>query len=249
MFSDSESKQRAYYDRIAATYDEHYASSHNLEYRARVFDQVLGSRDLTGLRVLDAMCGGGQNSTYFAARGCQVTGVDISPKQCEHYRRRFPDSEVVCASALDSGLPAASFDIVFTDSMHHLHPHVDRGIGELHRLLVPDGALVVWEPSAGSLFDQARKLWYRLDSEYFEDNEASIDIHRLARDHGDKLSLVSARFGGNLAYLFVGLSMALRIPVRWSDFYARALYRVEDAITPLQGQRTSLWVIALFEAR
>lgn len=243
-FSESEEKQQRYYDRIAENYDQHYGSSHNLAYRERVFDRVLGGMDFAGMRVLDAMCGGGQNAAYFVARGCQVTGVDISEKQCEQYRRRFPDSQVVCASALDTGLPDGGFDLVFTDSLHHLHPHVDDGIREFHRLLRPGGSLVVWEPSSGSAFDYLRKAWYRLDRKYFEDNEASIDIDRLARDHAAGFDLAEVLYGGNLGYLLVGLSMAMRIPIRLVEHYAPALLRVEEAVLPLQGRRTALWVLA-----
>lgn len=240
----SERKQQAYYDSIAETYDEHYGSDHNLDYRERIFDRFFGDRDLGGVEVLDAMCGGGQNSAYFFGRGADVTGVDISEKQCEHYRRRFPRSRVICRSALDTGLADASFDLVFTDSLHHLHPAVDDGVRELHRVLRPGGSLVVWEPAAGSVFDHARRLWYRLDRTYFEDNEASIDIARLARDHGDRLVLRRAEYGGNVAYLLVGLSMALRIPVSWVGRYAPAAFGVERALAPLQGRRSALWVLA-----
>lgn len=244
QLSDTEAKQQAYYDEIAETYDEHYGSKHNLIYRKRIFDRLLGGRDLKGAKVLDAMCGGGQNSAYFIERDCDVTGIDISAKQCEHYERRFPKSRVICGSALDTGLPDDSFDLVFTDSLHHLHPHVDAGVSELHRVLRPGGHLVAWEPAAKSLADHARKLWYKLDKKYFEDNEASIDIARLAVDHADKFEIEKALYGGNMAYMFVVLSMAFRIPVQWVDVYAPRMLWLEDAITPLQSRLTSLWVLA-----
>jgi ubiquinone/menaquinone biosynthesis C-methylase UbiE len=245
VVSASEAKQQAYYDDIAATYDVHYGSDNNIAYRARVYDQLLGTWKLRGMRVLDAMCGGGQNSAYFIGKGADVTGIDISSKQCEHYQRRFPDSQVICGSALDTGLADASIDLVFTDSLHHLHPHVDRGVREFARVLKPGGHMLVWEPAAKSIIDRARKLWYRLDRKYFEDNEASIDINRLARDHAKLLNLENALYGGNIAYLFVVLSMALRIPVGLVDRYASAAFWLEDKLTPLQGESTSMWVLAL----
>lgn len=244
MTSVSERKQAAYYDEIAATYDEHHGSRHNLAYRARVFDKLFAGRSLDGVRVLDALCGGGQNSVYFAARGARVTGVDISEKQVEHYRRRFPGGAAHCRSALDTGLPDASYDLVITDSMHHLHPHVDAGVRELARVLRPGGSLVVWEPSAGSALDHARRLWYRLDPTYFEDNEASIDVDRLARDHADLLRLERAVYGGNLGYLLVSMSMVLRIPLRVVDLYAEPMLKIDDALSRVQRKLTSLWVLA-----
>ncbi len=244
MSTTSETKQRAYYDEISGTYDEHYASKHNLAYRSQVSDRLFADRPLEGVKLLDAMCGGGQNSAYFARRGCRITGVDISEKQCEHYRRRFPEATVLCRSALDTGLPSESFDLVITDSLHHLHPDVDAGVRELARVLRPGGSLVVWEPSAGSVFDRARQLWYRRDGRYFEDNEASIDIERLARDQADTFRLERAIYGGNVGYLLVSMSMAMRIPLSWVDVYAGPMLRLEDAVSRLQGRLTSLWVLA-----
>ena len=43
--------------------------------------------------------------------------------------------------------------------------------------------------------------------------------------------------------------MAMRIPVRWVDHYARALFRVEKVATPLQNRLTALWVLAQLEKR
>lgn len=243
MASTSEDRQQAYYDSIASTYDQHHGSRHSLAYRASVLDRLFAQRELAGVRLLDAMCGGGQNSVYFAARGAQITGVDISESQCEHFRARLPNASVLCRSALDTGLPDKSFDLVITDSLHHLHPHLDAGVRELGRLLRSGGSLVAWEPAAGSLLDRARKVWYRLDRRYFEDNEASIDAERLAQDHADELRLAHALYGGNLGYLLVAMSMPMRIPLRWVDAYAEPMIRADELLSRWQGPLTSLWVL------
>ncbi len=247
QLSESEKKQRAYYDSIATEYDEHYGSQEGLAYRARQFDRVMGSRDLRGLRALDAMCGGGQNSTYFAKRGCDITGIDISQGQTDFYRKRFPEAEVVCGSALDMPFEDESFDLVFTDSLHHLPPKVNGGMAEIHRVLRPGGLFLAWEPSAGSVFDYARKLWYRLDPTYFEENEEAIDVDELAADNRESFDLVDCVYGGNVAYASVALSMAMRIPVRVAESYAKRAQWIEDKLTPLQGRRTALWALILFE--
>lgn len=249
QLSESEQKQRAYYDQIASQYDEHYGSREGLAYRARQFERLMGDYDLEGLKALDAMCGGGQNSTYFVSRGCHVTGIDISQGQTEFYRKRFPGSEVVCGSALSMPFEDESFDLVFTDSLHHLPPRVNEGMQEIARVLRPGGLFLAWEPSARSVFDYARKLWYRLDPEYFEDNEEAIDIDRLAADNKALFDLRDCIYGGNVAYASVALSMAMRIPVRVAESYAKGAQWLEDKLTPLQGRRTALWALVLFEKR
>ncbi|MEO1454666.1 MAG: magnesium protoporphyrin IX methyltransferase [Pseudomonadota bacterium] len=46
--------------------------------------------DLSGVRVLDAGCGAGQMTAALAARGADVTAVDISPQLIEVARARLP---------------------------------------------------------------------------------------------------------------------------------------------------------------
>ena len=247
--SQSEQEQKDYYNRIAGVYDSHYANPQALRYRSEVFDRFLPGEDFTGMQVLDAMCGGGENSVYFHARGATITGVDISEAQCEFFQQRFPDASSVCASVLQSGLPAASYDLIVTESLHHLHPHVVAGFQELIRLLKPGGRLLVWEPSSGSLLDLLRNLWYWLDSDFFEDNEASINFRRLGLDAEDQLDQLHLQYGGNFAHLFVMSSMQFRIPPRIVHWYAPLLLWLEPLVEKIQGRLLSCWGLALYQKK
>lgn len=242
-----EAKQKQYYNEIASEYDSHYGSPAALRYRQEIYRQILGDIPLAGKDVLDAMCGGGQNTAALEGTGARVVGIDLSEGQCEQYARRFPDAQVRCGSILDTGFPDASFDLIVCESLHHLHPYVNDGMRELVRLLRPGGHLLVWEPSAGSVLDLARKVWYRLDRKYFEENEAAIDVERLARKHAGSVKLLRRRYGGNVAYLLVATSMVLRIPVKWVGRMAPVLMPVERVLGVLQTRLTSLWVLGLFE--
>jgi len=249
MLTESERRQQDYYNRIANTYDRHYAHPFALKYRYQVFDQLLEKQSFKNLQVLDAMCGGGENSGYFVDRDAQVTGIDISESQCQLYRKHYPNSRCICTSILRSKLPDESFDFIVTESLHHLPPLVDEGVRELTRLLRPDGILMVWEPVAGSLLDLARKAWYRLDRQYFEDNETSIDINALALSHVDQLEISRVEYGGNLAHLLVQSSMQFRIPPRFLPYYAPLLLKIDPVLQRFQGRRTACWVAALFRKR
>jgi 2-polyprenyl-3-methyl-5-hydroxy-6-metoxy-1,4-benzoquinol methylase len=48
-------------------------------------------QDFAGLRVLDAGCGEGKNSVFFAKRGATVHAVDISPAAIENAQRAWSD--------------------------------------------------------------------------------------------------------------------------------------------------------------
>ncbi len=116
-------------------------------------------------------------------------------------------------------------------------------------MLKPGGRLLVWEPSSGSLLDLVRKLWYRLDSGFFEDNESSIDFRRLSRDAQEQLDLLRLQYGGNLGHLFVMSSMQFRIPPRVVRWYAPLLLWLEPLVEKIQGRLLSCWGLALYQKK
>lgn len=60
--------------------------------RDKMRDVMLGQlpQDLEGARVLDAGCGAGQVTEILAARGADVTAIDISPSLIDIAKRRVP---------------------------------------------------------------------------------------------------------------------------------------------------------------
>ena len=60
--SQTELKQKNYYNSIAKDYDVHYHSDYALKYRYKIYDEFLGDLDISNYKVLDAMCGGGENT-------------------------------------------------------------------------------------------------------------------------------------------------------------------------------------------
>ncbi len=106
-----------------------------------------------GCRVLDVGCGVGRWSRLLAARGAQVTGIDLSPTMIEEARRRAVAGRVAdrCTfhvqdlSALDV---AGQFDQVLavTVLQHILDPlALHSAIAAMSRRLAPGGRMVVLE--------------------------------------------------------------------------------------------------------
>jgi hypothetical protein len=57
---DFEQLQQHHYDIIAAEYEAHYSDAASTEYRRRfIYDPMFAGINLSGIRVLDAMCGSG----------------------------------------------------------------------------------------------------------------------------------------------------------------------------------------------
>jgi SAM-dependent methyltransferase len=92
-------------------------------------------------RVLEVGCGWGE----FAARvardvGADVVAVDISPRMAELARERGVDARV--GDVQDLPFAEASFDCVAANWMLYHVPNLARGLGEIARVLRPDGRLV-----------------------------------------------------------------------------------------------------------
>ena len=242
---EAQRRQRVLYDRIA---DEYHAAEEDAYSRrySRVFmrEPLLGDVSLAGKDVLDAACGSGGITPYLVSRGARVTGLDISSREIELYRRRFPDCRAVCGSVLDTGFDDESFDrVVMSGALHHLHPDVQPALEEMCRVVRPGGMLCLIDPHSGSLADVFRKLWYRWDRRYFEANEASIDLKALVAANRSRLRLEYLRYGGGVAYLPVLQPLFLRIPNRWKRFYAAPLLYVERMLLPFQSRRLSFFAL------
>ena len=108
------------------------------------FAREIADRLSPGSRVLDLGCGEGRDSVYFAARGFEVTGLDVSPEALAKGRRLAEEQEVqvqwLCRSMLDAPV-AGRFDLVYScGSVHHLRRR-DRGrlFRRLRLLSAPGG--------------------------------------------------------------------------------------------------------------
>jgi SAM-dependent methyltransferase len=148
-------------------------------YRLKILHQVYGpgSREVlrsagirTGMRVADIGCGVGQVTADLAALvgpAGHVVGVDLSRAQLEQadcvcQERGLTNVSWVAASAEATGLPTASFDLVYCRFllMHLVDP--DAALREMHRLLRPGGMLVCEDgdvTSAGSEPSSALRLF------------------------------------------------------------------------------------------
>jgi SAM-dependent methyltransferase len=105
---------------------------------------VLG--EVSGLDIVELGCGTAYMSAVFARLGARPVGVDITPAQLETARRCMVESGIefplVEADAGDTGLPAESFDLAFSEYGASIWVDPDSWIAEAARLLRPGGRLV-----------------------------------------------------------------------------------------------------------
>lgn len=247
---DTEDLQRRHYDRIAQQYAAHYGDRWSEQYREAFMNAPLtAGLELQDREVVDAMCGSGETTGHLVARGARVTGLDISPREMEAFALRWPVCRTRCASILDTGLPSDSADAVFiVGGLHHVHPHVERAVAEIHRILRPGGHFRFIEPHHGSLPDRVRRIWYRRDR-FFAPNEASVDLEGLKRAFAGRFDFEPEIWGGNLAYLLVLNSLILRMPLGLKGWYSRPLLVAERLIAPMQGKTLSCFAVSRWRKR
>lgn len=240
----SEQLQKEHFDAIAAKYAAHYGDFWSQQYRRKFINgPLLDKIDLAGARVVDALCGSGETTAFLLERGASVTGVDISRQEIQRYRAQFPSCEARCASILSTGLDGDAYDcVVVVGGLHHLHPAVSEAVGEIHRILKIGGHFCFAEPHQGSLPDKLRKLWYRSDS-LFAENEAAIDLTTLKAEFSGRFAFLKEEYRGNLAYLLVLNSMVFRLPLWTKRLYSPPLMLFESLFERIQTRRTSCYVI------
>src|SRR5436190_12565984 len=96
MSASNEREQSEHYDRIQDTYEAHYDDPSSQRYRRRfLYEPLLGGIDLSGKRVLEAMCGSGQVTGFLRERGASVTGLDISARAVSSFRERWPGVDAI----------------------------------------------------------------------------------------------------------------------------------------------------------
>jgi SAM-dependent methyltransferase len=158
--------------------------------------------------VLELGCGAGELSVELLRRGARLTAVDISPGMVDLARARAPDASFVVAPAEETGLPDASFDLVFGKWVLH-HVDVAAAAREVHRLLRPGSRAVFFEnQDRNPLLRLARRgLWgsRRLTWVGTQDEHplTRADFDTLARTF-DRVDLAYPSF-----YFFEALSRAL----------------------------------------
>lgn len=155
---------------VLSVYKEsrHFAAAQS----GRRWDKHRGLRELFGKRVCVVGCGsvGTECAVRFAAMGCEVVGVDLFPREDEHYSVMLP------VGALNTALMTADVVVLtlpLTEETRHL-------IGREQLDLLPDGCVLV-NIARGGVLDtealvealQGRSITAVLD--VFEDEPLGVD--------------------------------------------------------------------------
>ncbi len=139
---------------------------HRAGFPEALFERLAGfSIGRCGQRVLDLGTGTGTLARGLARRGCEVTGLDVASALLDEARRLDDEAGVsiryVTASAEQTGLPDASFDVVSAGQCWHWFDRA-KVAQEVRRLLVPRGWLVIahfdWIPLPDDVVEATERL-------------------------------------------------------------------------------------------
>jgi ubiquinone/menaquinone biosynthesis C-methylase UbiE len=114
--------------------------------------EALGARLLDAHAVLDAGCGSGwwlERLEHHRPVGAALHGVELLPERAAAARRRAPAAAIVEADVRALPYQDRAFDVVTLFTVLSSMPRPSdaaRAIAECRRVLLPGGALLIWEP-------------------------------------------------------------------------------------------------------
>lgn len=110
--------------------------------------EMLGSVGWNGKKVLDVGCWWGWFIRYAREKGATVVGMDCQASRVSDAVSFLHSSRDLCvADALHIPFPSSLFDVaVSIHVLEHILPEHDM-IGEIHRVLKPDGVLLISVPN------------------------------------------------------------------------------------------------------
>jgi len=98
----------------------------------RVVDTCL--EGITARKVLDIGVGSGIFAEAFAARGLEVTGIDVNPRMIEVAQRFVPQGHFQVAAAESLPYPENTFDLVFLGHVLHEADDAFKTLSEARRV-------------------------------------------------------------------------------------------------------------------
>ncbi len=185
-------------------------------------------------RVLDVACGTGivaRRAAWRVGTDGKVVGLDINEGMLEVAHKASsdirPPIEWRKGDATDMPLPDGAFDVVFCQQGLQFFPDRPAALGEMHRVLVPNGRLAL-----SVLRSTEHNPGYRLLAEALE-RHVGVDAGSMMRSpfsslNTDELRDLITGSGFRDVKIFLGIG-----PVRYPS--AEDLVRWEGASSPLAG--------------
>jgi ubiquinone/menaquinone biosynthesis C-methylase UbiE len=231
-------------DELGATYESAipYRSAFYGERFERTLDLLAPAH---GERILEVGCGSGYHSRAIVERGAALTAVDVAERYVEQaasYAGHAATFAVADAERLP--FPDASFDkVLMAEVLEHL-PNPDAALREAHRVLRPQGILVLTTPSRYSPLNLAYALKRRVRRYRVNEHLHEWTPGALSRLLGQRFELTRIEFANYLMPYPIDL-----LYVRLGSPGARALPRLDRALARTPVLRRLGWTMLVSARR
>ena len=113
-------------------------------------------------KLIDIGCGNGAFLEMFhnAAPGVMLYGIDLSHEMVAQSRLRLPEADIVEGDAEDIPFDDETFDAASCHMSIHHHPHPEKSISEMYRILEKDGCVVINELTGPALLRRFMNWWF-----------------------------------------------------------------------------------------
>lgn len=146
------------YDRVAAFYRKYIIK--------RTLNHFVGRHFSEGAKVVHAGCGSGQVDTDIS-RTISITAVDMSIPALHMYRALHKDSSAICGDILGFPVKDQVVDGIYNLGVmeHFAEPEIDAILQEFHRILKPNGKILIfWPPEYGASVIFLKAVHYILNN-------------------------------------------------------------------------------------
>jgi SAM-dependent methyltransferase len=136
-------------ERFGGDYEKFFTDYDRFRYQTeKHLPACFDALGVKGKQVLEIGLGEGADAESLIRRGARWSGVDLTAESIERVRtrltlRELPFDELSQGSVLDLPFADNSFDMVFSHGVLHHVPEIKQAEKEIHRVLRPDGELVI----------------------------------------------------------------------------------------------------------
>lgn len=143
---------------VAASYDDYYHTEFGIRVDAIEKELVTALiSDAPRGHMLDLGCGTGHWTEFFLHQGFTVTGIDHSAAMLEVARSKAIDAEFIQANAEDLPLADESQSFIASITMLEFVNNPGKIIREMHRVLRPNGYLLIGGLNADSVLGKNKE--------------------------------------------------------------------------------------------
>ena len=231
-------------DRVAAEYEQiRYRDPVAIRYHRWWTNQMLSRID-TESRVLDNGCGIGL--LFDSLSPSNVVGIDISREMLRHAAAQ--SDQLILGNSQDLPLKDGSFDVAFCRSLLHHLPDAASAVREMHRVLRPQGEMVIVDTNSSILSWLPRIIANR--GEHFSHDHQNLSRKRIKGLLEPHFKIEDVLYFGYIAYPLLGFPDLLRLfkYVPCKSLAEPTLMKIDGCLSRIPGVRTQSWGI-LIKAR